>query len=120
MAFFPLPLTATIQHRITTPARNRAGQITLATEYETTTTTFKCLFYGYMGGKVTSAREDYDQTGALYCAAGTDIREGDRITNITGATMFEAGPFEVLKVTKVTNFSGGIHHLSCKVKGSAN
>lgn len=116
MAFFPLPHTATLQHRLTAPARNRSGQVTLSTEYETTTSTFKCLFYGYMGGKVMAAREDYDQTAALYCEGTVDIREGDRITNIVG---FESGPFEVLKVTKVTNFSGTIHHLSCKIRGIA-
>lgn len=72
-----------------------------------------------MGNKVTSAREDYDQTAALYCESTVDIREGDRISNINGMAAFESGPFEVLKVTKVTDFSGRIHHLSCKVRGSS-
>lgn len=118
MSFFPLPHRATTQHRDGVPTRNRAGQIVLSDEYEEDSVTFKCLFYGYMGGKLTAAREDYDQTAALYCEGNVDIREGDRITDITGPEgVFETGPFEVLKVTKVTNFSGTIHHLSCKIRG---
>lgn len=120
MAFFPLPHTATITHRIASPIKSRSGQVALATEYETTSTDVKCLFYGYMGGKTTNAREDYDQTGAFYCGPTEDIREGDKITNIIGVVGFEDGPFEVLKVTKVTNFSGNVHHLSCKIKGSSS
>ncbi len=119
MSFFPLPHKATTQHRIQAPARNRAGQVVLATEYEPTTTDFRCLFYGYMGGKNAAGREDYDQTAALYCEGNVDIREGDRITNVRGKGLVESGPFEVLKVTRVTNFSGGVHHLSCKVRGGA-
>lgn len=119
MSFFPLPHRADITHRVETPIKSRSGQVSLATEYETTSTTIKCLFYGYMGGKTTSAREDYDQTGAFYCEGNVDIREGDRVTNIKGTDDFETGPFEVLKVTRVTNFSGGLHHLSCKIRGGA-
>lgn len=91
----------------------------MSDEYEDDGEDFKCLFYGYMGGKITAAREDYDQTGALYCEGNADIREGDRITNIRGKSLVEPGPFEVLKVTRVTNFSGGVHHLSCKIRGTA-
>lgn len=120
MSFFPLPQRATVLKRAeNNPQYDRAGQL-IKPEHNTTGARIKCLFYGMVGGKRAGARQEFDQTVAFYCEPGTDIDEGDIVTDITGpgTEEFEGGTFEVLRVTKVTSFSGKVHHLSCKLRGN--
>lgn len=117
MSFFILPQYATLLKRVDPETYDRSGQMTKP-EHAATGVRFKCLFYGIVGGKTGGARQDFDQTIAFYCEPGVDISEGDLITNISGVESFESGPFEVLRVTKVTSFSGRVHHQSCKLRGS--
>lgn len=119
--FFPLPQRALVLSRKThAPNFDEAGQLVKPEhESEAEGTTIKCLFYGMVGGKRGGARQEFDQTVAFYCEPSVVINEGDIVTNVTGpgAEAYEDGPFEVLRVTKVTSFSGKVHHLSCKLRG---
>lgn len=118
--FFPLPQRAVLCARKThAPNFDEAGQL-VKPEHQSVAegTTIKCLFYGMVGGKRGGARQEFDQTIAFYCEPSVNINEGDIIMNVTGAEgAYEEGPFEVLRVTKVTSFSGKPHHLSCKLRG---
>lgn len=118
MSFFILPQRATVHKRIEPEAQDRSGQLSKP-EHAATGTRIKCLFYGIVGGKKSGPRQEFDQTVAFYCEGTVDIEEGDLVKNVEGFEDAVGQEFEVLRVTKVTNFSGGVHHLSCKLRGSA-
>jgi hypothetical protein len=115
---FPLKFRATIQRK--NAAQDRLGQEIVAGWVDAEEV--NCLFLTTSGNKDQTVRKDYQGTVAFYVNATSDIQEGDRVINIRtkAGTIIEAGPFEVLSTKRVPNhISGGIHHISCKLKGYA-
>lgn len=119
MAFFPLPYRCTLQRGVATT--DRSGQAKVA--FPTGTLIKKCLYLETSGGKVVTAGESFEGIVAFYVEPSIDIREGDRIINISTKTgqIIEPGPYEVLSVKKVPMLtSSKVHHQSCKLKGLAS
>lgn len=114
MSFFPLPHRVDIYEDA--PTTNRSGQKSLA--WSIRVAGVKALFYTTTGSRNTQFREDYTQTVDLYLEGTVDIHEGDQIRNVTGkGVVVESGIYLVESVKKITDFSGNIHHITCKLKG---
>jgi hypothetical protein len=113
---FPMPLTCKIYKR-KAPTFNRSGQATAGTEFETVAIDVpNCIYYSYTGTKILNPSVEFNQTAAIYFPAGTNIDEGDKITDIAGTEVFAPGPFEAMSVRKLTNFKGKVHHISVKAR----
>lgn len=114
MIMFPLNYTATIQRAAETT--ERSGQ--KKREYADLHTGIKCLFLETSGNKVQGPTEGHKGVYAFYVNVGTDIQEGDWITDISGlGGVIEPGPLYVASAKKVADIFGNIHHISCKLSG---
>lgn len=115
MSFFPLPHKCTIQGESFTTdktGQQRAKKVDLYTDVN-------CLFLEVAGSKESGPRENYGAIFAFYVEPSVDIRRGHFVVNIKDkdGNVIEAGPLEVHSAKRTPNLSGGVHHISCKLKG---